>query len=151
MTESDREQLELRVMRHEGEIKERGRHMPYQDSVGKWTIGHGRNLSDRGLSDDEAALLLTHDLDDAIRECAATFPWFVDETTIRQQVLVELLFNMGKPTLLGFKNTLRLWAAGDHIAAAAHLRKSNWYRQVGGDVGQRGHRLAFMLETGRIA
>ena len=33
----------------------------YQDTVGKWTIGVGRNVSDLGITKDEAHYLLTND------------------------------------------------------------------------------------------
>ncbi len=39
MTTDDREKLKLRVMRHEGIVRTRDRHMPYTDSKGKVTIG----------------------------------------------------------------------------------------------------------------
>jgi len=39
---------------------------PYKDSVGKLTIGIGRNLDDVGISKSEALLLLQNDIDVAI-------------------------------------------------------------------------------------
>jgi lysozyme len=35
---------------------------PYQDTVGKWTIGYGRNLDDRGISKYEAEAMLRNDV-----------------------------------------------------------------------------------------
>ena len=40
----------------------------YQDSVGKWTIGVGRNLDDVGISEDEAMYLLRNDISRAKRD-----------------------------------------------------------------------------------
>jgi lysozyme len=36
---------------------------PYTDTVGKLTIGVGRNLADMGISDAEATVLLQNDID----------------------------------------------------------------------------------------
>ena len=36
--------------------------LPYEDSVGKITIGIGRNLTDRGLSVDEVEMLFANDM-----------------------------------------------------------------------------------------
>ena len=81
------EQLEL----HEGR-----RSKPYLDSVGKWTVGVGRNLSDKGLSDDEIDYLLANDL----RECRAdlaSFPWFAGLDDVRRNVLIDMRLNLGPP------------------------------------------------------
>ena len=43
----------------------------YTDTVGKLTIGVGRNLTDRGLSDDEIDYLLANDIKIAKRPSAA--------------------------------------------------------------------------------
>lgn len=41
----------------------------YQDTVGIWTIGIGRNLQDVGVSMAEAEFLLATDIDVAVRNC----------------------------------------------------------------------------------
>ncbi len=45
----------------------------YRCSVGKLTIGIGRNLDDVGLSDDEQYYLLNNDVERATRACIAIF------------------------------------------------------------------------------
>ena len=45
------------LKRHEGL-----RLKPYQDTIGKLTIGYGRNLDDRGISKEEAEYLLRNDI-----------------------------------------------------------------------------------------
>lgn len=144
MTAEDRDTLKLRLMRHEGEVKKRDRHMPYTDTVGKVTIGYGRNLSDRGLSDDESAFLLENDLDDSIKECQDTFPWFGQMNGPRQTVLAEMCFNLGLSKLLGFRTTLSLMMRGEYERAAGNMLKSLWSRQV----GQRAQTLAEIMRTG---
>lgn len=127
------------LIAHEGR-----RRFPYMDSVGKITIGIGRNLSDKGLSDTEVMTLFDHDLDEAVADLAGAFPWFRELDAVRQRVLVDLRFNLGPARLRGFKRLLRMMAERNYPLAAAALRDSLWYRQV----KRRGVRLAQMMVTG---
>lgn len=102
---------------------------PYMDTVGKITIGVGRNLSDKGITKDEALVLLEHDLDEAVATCAE-FPWFARLDTVRQRVLIDMAFNLGGEGLRKFKRTLRLIEAGDYDGAAKAMRNSLWARQT---------------------
>lgn len=119
---------------------------PYRDAVGKLTIGVGRNLTDRGLSKDEAYYLLQNDVADCVADCRS-FPWFDGLNDVRQRVIVDLRFNLGPKGLRTFKNTLALIARGEYAKAAANMLKSKWALQV----GQRAMRLAKMMETGTEA
>jgi lysozyme len=123
---------------HEGR-----RAKPYTDTVGKLTIGVGRNLTDKGLSDSEIDYLLMND----IRECTddlKTFLWWDDLDEVRRNVLIDMRFNLGPSRFRGFKATLAAVAMGDYVTASDQMRKSKWYRQVKG----RGERLARMMSTG---
>ena len=122
-----RDQLRAQIAKHEGL-----RLHPYQDTVGKWTIGFGRNLSDNGITRAEALLLLDHDIDDAMRDLMARFPWTATLDTVRFAVLVEMCFNLGIARLAGFKNTLRAVERGDYDAAAKGMLASKWASQVKG-------------------
>ena len=53
----DKQKLIEQLRLHEGV-----EHKPYTDTVGKLTIGVGRNLDDRGLSDDEIDYILANDI-----------------------------------------------------------------------------------------
>ena len=111
-------------------IRDEGlRFKPYLDSVGKWTIGVGRNLSDVGISHGEAMILLEHDLDEVLTDLAM-FPWFVDLDPVRQRVLCNMRFNLGPARFRGFKRTLRLVSEGDYVRAAGAMRESVWATQV---------------------
>lgn len=117
---------------------------PYVDTVGKITIGVGRNLTDRGLSDDEIDYLLQNDIDLVLDQMEAAFPWAIRMTSARQRVLANMLFNMGLKTLRGFRHTLAAMERGDYAAAAMGMRASKWARQV----GARAERLARLMERG---
>ena len=71
--EPDSPALRALLEGHEGR-----RALPYRDSLGKLTIGVGRNLSDRGLSEGEIDLLLANDIAIAAEACGEIFgPGFV--------------------------------------------------------------------------
>lgn len=138
MTASDRHALWQQLIRHEG-IRLR----VYTDTVGVPTIGVGRNLKDKGISHDEAMLLLQHDLEECERDCE-TFPWFAALDAIRQRVIVDMRFNLGAAGLRKFTNTLAAVSRGDYETAASGMLKSLWAKQVKG----RAVRLAEMMRTG---
>jgi lysozyme len=103
----------------------------YRDTVGKLTIGVGRNLDDVGISTAEAMALLENDLAHVASQLDAALPWWKSMTDDRQQALANMCFNMGLGTLLTFKTTLGLMQSGNYSAAADAMLNSKWARQVG--------------------
>lgn len=136
----DRVALRELLIAHEGL-----RLKPYQDTVGKLTIGVGRNLDDKGISMHEAMLMLDHDIEAVEDDLDRRLPWWRGLTEARQLVLADMCFNLGIDRLLGFKNTLAAIHAGDYEAAAAGMLASKWATQV----GKRAHRLAKMMREGK--
>lgn len=106
------------------------RYFPYTDTVGKVTIGTGRNLTDRGISEDECALMLQNDITDAYN-AAKLYPWFEHLDDARQGVVVMMIFNLGPERFAGFKNTIAMLAAGNYSGAAYNMALSHWHEQVG--------------------
>lgn len=134
------EQLRL----HEGE-----RRKPYRDTVGKLTIGIGRNLDDKGLRRDEIEYLLANDIADSRADLDRYLPWWRGLDPVRQRVLIDMVFNMGagspgKGGLLSFVNTLSEIRRGNYGIAADMMLASKWAQQV----GRRAVRLATMMRTG---
>lgn len=117
---------------------------PYRDTVGKLTIGIGRNLDDVGISPVEAAQLLDSDIQRTAAELDAALPWWRGLDEVRQRVILNMAFNLGVAGLLGFKNTLINVRDGHYAAAAAGMLASKWAVQV----GQRAQRLADMMMKG---
>lgn len=118
-------ELKKYLIEHEGL-----RLKPYVDTVGKTTIGVGRNLTDNGITEDEAMLLLEHDIAGA-RGSLRHFGWFNDLDYVRQDVLAELVFNIGYPRFLTFKKMIAALEDGDYTLAAYELLDSKWALQVG--------------------
>lgn len=143
MTADARARLRTQLLRDEGL-----RLKPYVDTVGKVTVGVGRNLTDRGITQTEALYLLENDISRCIRELVEAFPWFVGLDPVRQAALVNLNFNMGlgntKRGLRSFVNTLNDIQHGRYAEAAKRIRASKYARQV----GLRAQRIASQIETG---
>jgi lysozyme len=135
-----------RVVIHEGEVKRRGRHVMYKDSKGIWTLGYGRNIQERGLSDEEADYLLRHDLEDAAKDLLRNHPWVLSLNLARHEVLVEMVFNMGIDRFNTFVNMLAAAKAHDFETAAAEMLDSKWHRE---DVYGRAETLAMIMLNGK--
>ena len=104
---------------------------PYKCTGGKWTIGVGRNIQDRGITEDEAQYLLINDIALSKAELAEQFTWFEYLGCGRTRAMINLHFNLGLTTLKKFKKFLAAMADKDYKTAAAELLDSKWAEQVG--------------------
>ena len=118
---------------------------PYKDTVGKWTIGYGRNLDDVGISQEEAEQLLRNDINTAILAVKMLVPRFNNMTDIRKEVLVNMVFNMGPTRLAGFRKMLAAIEEEEWGKAAEEMLDSQWALQV----KRRAHELAFAMQENR--
>ncbi|WP_425273781.1 glycoside hydrolase family protein [Paraburkholderia unamae] len=119
---------------------------PYVDTVGKTSIGVGRNLSDVGISDAECDAMLENDVTRTVAWLDRNLSWWRNLDAVRQRVIINMAFNMGGG-LLTFVNTLAAMQRGDYAAAASGMLASKWATQV----GARAQRLAQMMRTGAAA
>ena len=126
------------LQRHEGL-----RLKPYKCTAGKLSIGYGRNLDDVGISEVEAMVMLRHDIEQCYQELDI-FSWFQDLDQVRQEAMVNMLYNLGLPTFLEFKKTLKYMAEGKYSQAAEEMLRSKWADQV----GNRAREIAYMVDTG---
>jgi lysozyme len=117
---------------------------PYRDSVGKITIGVGRNLDDVGIDQEEAFHLLGNDIDGAAADLDKALPWWRSLNGVRQRALLNMCFNLGIDRLLEFQRALAAMQACDWDLAATEMLASAW----AGQVGPRAKRLAEMVRTG---
>lgn len=122
----NREQLIQELKRDEGVVL-----TLYKCSAGKNTIGVGRNVDDRGITDDESDYLLSNDIDLCVKELEGTFPWFQTLSDTRQRVMVNMCFNLGLSRLMGFRKFLAAMEAGEWETAGVEMLDSKWARQVG--------------------
>ena len=138
---------QLENLKHDLLLDEGFRQYPYKDINGILTIGIGRNLEQKGISLAEAKGLLQNDIAETWNELVKLIPWFVNLDPIRQNVLMNLAFNLGVSGLMGFKKTLEYAKKADFSNAAKELLDSKAARQL----QKRYQRLAYELEFGKYA
>lgn len=115
---------------------------PYTDTVGKLTVGIGRNLTDVGVSLDEARYLAENDVSQAISELNK-YGWFAQLTPVRQVALISMMFNIGASRFAGFHLMIEALENGDYGGAATQMLDSLWATQV----RSRSTRIAQMIRT----
>jgi lysozyme len=112
-----------------------------------WTIGYGHTGPDvhAGLvwTPEQATAALQADIATAENALSAQLPWWTNLDDLRQDVMVNMTFNMGIATLLQFHNTLAAIQAGNWQAAHDGMLASAWAHQV----GARAQRLAEQMLT----
>jgi lysozyme len=128
------------LIRHEGL-----RLKPYRDPRGKLTIGVGRNLDDVGITRDEAGMLLDNDIAKVRREVEHAFIRFSRLDTVRKDVILNMVFNLGLARFRGFKRTIAAIKPEDWEKAAREMLNSRWAKQV----GKRAQELAAMMRRGK--
>lgn len=144
------------------ELGEGRRKQVYKDSLGIPTIGIGCNLQEArnkqlltsmGIAIKEVTAgkrLLTGEEIDEIFSCQMTFckrevgelfANFQQLSSLRQLVLLDMIFNLGKGRLSKFRKLIRAVEAEDFLQAGQQMQDSRWYSQV----GQRGERNVFLM------
>jgi lysozyme len=118
------ERLCQRLMHEEGL-----RLKPYKDTVGKTTIGYGRNIEDVGISREEAEMLLRNDIMRAMKAARQLVTNFGCLTSLRQEVLIEMAFNLGTAGVGKFVKMIKAVEANDYAEAAKQIVTSKAARQ----------------------
>lgn len=119
MTGADRRTLVDRLIVNEGL-----RLKVYLDTKFNATIGIGRNLSDKGISRDEALYLCGNDIDEILPQLDQQIPWWTTLDGLRQGILVEIAFNAGVEGLMGFHKMLADVQAQNYDGAADEIEQS---------------------------
>lgn len=140
---------------------------PYLCPKGKWTIGKGHNLSDRGLtpaqreylnyplsnqaknfsnlriSKEQSLRLFKDDIDVCLIDLRKIFKDFDSYSDELQHILINLEYQLGYDRFCGFYDMIRAIKRKDFIDAAAELRDSKLYRK---DTPEDAERLAVRFE-----
>ena len=126
----------------------------YEDHLGYPTFGVGHLILESDeefgrpvgtpVTEERVRACFERDLDTSIGECRTLYGEgiFRDLPDEVQQILVNMMFNMGRPRLSGFKKLNAAIEAGDWTEAAKEGRDSRWYDQV----TNRAERLMVRLE-----
>lgn len=134
----------------------------YQDSLGIDTIGYGVNLEEempntlleylgvndeddiQSITQEQADYLLAHHTKQATQDCQTVIgeKWNT-LTPLRQEILINLMFNLGRPRFRGFRKMIAAINVDDWKMAAAQMLDSKAAKQT----GHRYVRLAYAFET----
>jgi lysozyme len=118
--------------------------LPGSVLVGHPTIGIGRCLDRRGITEAEAFALLENDVAAVRAEVARALPWSAALSETRRTVLQAMAFQMGIAGLLKFTATLAAVRRADYAAAAEGMLASAWARQT----PARAARMAALMRQG---
>jgi len=115
-----------------------------------WTVGFGFTKGVKHTSRTtrgESRQRLKNEIIEHVKGLDVLVPgWRTEHSIVVQSVLVNLIYNLGQLRLSKFAPTLALFKTKDYAGAAARLRNTAWYKQV----GLRSIELVERLETGRI-
>lgn len=111
---------------------------------GHVTVGIGRALDVRGVTPEEANMMLTNDINSFFLGLQQRYIWFNNLDDVRQRVIVNMAFNLGLAGIAGFHEMLEYLADGRYGLAASAMEDSAWFHQV----GARAARLADAMKTG---
>lgn len=133
----ERPRLDAMVARHEGYRK----HM-YLCTKGKRTIGYGFNI-DAGIPEDEARMLMHMRLEKIDKEYKKIFPWYKEMDEFRQDILIDMAYQMGVEGVCGFTNFIKACSVKDWMKASLEMLDSKWAKK---DTPERAFELAQMME-----
>ena len=112
----------------------------YNDHLGYATFGIGHLVTESdpeqgqslgtAVSSDRVAEAFESDIQSVLRDCNILYSDFDDLPEEAQQVIANMMFNLGRPRLSKFAGMKRGVDARDWNAAADEMVDSNWYRQV---------------------
>ena len=122
-------------------IEEGDRLVAYLDTKGILTVGRGHNCIARPvdgvnqpgdtITPEQDDALFADDVKDACVQLDNHLPWWSALDDDRQNVMLDMCFNMGIATLLTFNHTLAHIEAGEYDEAADGMAQSRWAKQVG--------------------
>jgi len=125
---------------------------PYLDTVGVATIGHGTThilgkpvtLGNPPVTEHEAREMMRAELFLACMDAQSLFTRFNDMCHVRQEILANMAYNLGKTRLGGFAKMIEASETLDYYRMAQEMKNSRWYTQV----GQRSVRLYYAMLSG---
>lgn len=132
--------MNLEQLREQLEIDEGRVDALYNDHLGYATFGVGHLVlesdpeygSEIGTAVSESRVIeaFEQDCENVLSDCNILYEDFGDLPEEAQQVIANMMFNMGRPRLSKFKGMKRGVDSRDWNAAADEMVDSGWYKQV---------------------
>jgi lysozyme len=110
------------------------------------TIGYGWNVASDPISETDAADRLKRRAIRAQQDACALIPNWLLLNDVRQNVVSNMAYNLGKARISSFKKFLAAVNEGRYDDATAEMVNSKWY----GQVGARAVRLSHEMLTGSV-
>lgn len=117
---------------------------PYKDSRGILTIGYGRNLEGKGISELEANYLLLNDIEEVTLSLTRIIPNWKSLSKNRKVALIDMTYNIGIGTFKGFYKMLKALSEERYEDASNEMLNSRWSEQV----GERANELSLLMRKG---
>ena len=132
--------MNLDILRKQLEIDEGVKHDIYLDHLGYPTFGIGHLITKADpesgqavgttVSDERVQSAFETDVVSVIEDCKKLYDDFDELPEEAQQIIANMMFNMGRTRLSKFRGMKRGVDARDWNAAADEMVDSRWYRQV---------------------
>lgn len=132
--------MDIDKLREQLKIDEGVKYEIYLDHLGLPTFGIGHLVLDSDaesgqgvgtpVSESRVNECFDKDVEVVLSECRILYPDFDDLPEEVQQIIANMMFNMGRPRLSKFKGMKRNVDARDWMGAATEMVDSHWYRQV---------------------
>ena len=133
--------MNIELLREQLEIDEGVKYEIYNDHLGYATFGVGHLVLDTdpeygqeiGTSVSESRVIeaFEQDCENVLQDCNILYKDFDDLPEEAQQIIANMMFNLGYPRLSKFKGMKRGVDSQDWNQAADEMVDSRWYRQVG--------------------
>jgi len=111
------------------EAHEGRRHLAYEDHLGNVTVGVGRNLDGKGLTNNEIDILLMNDLIECFDDLS-NFRWFTQANESQQAAFIDWRFQLGAAGIRKFKQTFIYLQHHDYTQASKEMLNSVWANQT---------------------
>ena len=132
--------MNIDILREQLKIDEGVKYEIYLDHLGLPTFGIGHLVLDSDVESGQAVgtavsesrvnECFDKDVEVVLSECRILYSDFDDLPEEVQQIIANMMFNMGRPRLSKFKGMKRGVDARDWMTAATEMVDSQWYRQV---------------------
>ena len=133
--------MDLIKLRKQLEIDEGVVHEIYLDHLGYPTFGIGHLVTESdpehgfavgtAISPERCSQAFQSDIHGVVSDCHILYPDFPNLPEEAQQIIANMMFNLGRPRLSKFVGMKRSVDNRDWDGAADEMVDSRWYRQVG--------------------
>ena len=138
--------MNVNALREQLEIDEGVKYEIYLDHLGYPTFGighlikesdpeHGQDVG-TAVTSDRVAEAFESDLEGVLSDCRKLYPNIGDLPEEAQQIIANMMFNLGYPRLSKFKNMKRCVDDRDWVGAGDEMMDSRWYNQVPNRAGR---------------